>query len=221
MQELKGQEFISLRDAIFNQLRQDIITGDLKPGERLREIKLAEKMGASRTPIREAIRRLEMEGLVVMVPRHGATVAGITRKQLMDVLEIRRALEELAIELACSRMTVAQLNELKELERDIKEQKDSTDSLALSDIDEKFHEKIYQATNNPRLIQMLAELREQMYRYRLEYMKAMDKRNKLVTEHNRILKAIETGDVEMGKNAIRVHINSQEEEILAKIDQLG
>jgi len=218
MPELKGQEFISLRDAIFNQLRQAIITGDLKPGERLREISLAEKMGASRTPIREAIRRLEMEGLVVMVPRHGATVAGITRTQLMNVLEIRRALEELAIELACSRMTVAQLNELKELEKVLKEQKDSTDSLALSDIDEKFHEKIYQATNNPRLIQMLAELREQMYRYRLEYMKAMDKRNKLVTEHNRILKAIETGDVEMGKNAIRVHINSQEEEILAKID---
>jgi len=212
------QEYMPLRDVVFNTLRQAIIKGELKPGEKLLEISLADQLGVSRTPVREAIRKLELEGLVVMVPRKGATVAGITKKHLMDVLEIRRALEELAIELACERITPEQLAELKATEKSIKDAKDSEDSFALSDLDEKFHEIIYSATNNPRLIQMLANLREQMYRYRLEYIKATDKRQKLVTEHNRIVKALDTKNAEIGRKAIRDHINSQEKAILERIE---
>lgn len=217
MLNIEEQEYMPLREVVFNTLRQAIVKGDLQPGERLLEIQLADKLGVSRTPVREAIRKLELEGLVVMVPRHGATVSGITQKQLEEVLEIRRALEELAMELACERITKEELAKLKELESKINDNKDSKDAFALSDIDEKFHELIYEATKNERLIQMLANLREQMYRYRLEYMKAMDKRQKLVTEHNKILKALETGNAEKGKASIREHINSQENEILEKI----
>ena len=90
-----------LRDVVFRALRQAILKGKLLPGERLMEMQLAKKLGVSRTPIREAMRMLELEGLVKMVPRKGAEVAGITEKNLRDVLEVRRALEELAIELAC------------------------------------------------------------------------------------------------------------------------
>jgi len=211
------QEYMPLRDVVFNTLRQAIIKGELKPGEKLLEIALADQLGVSRTPVREAIRKLELEGLVVMVPRKGATVAGITKKHLMDVLEIRRALEELAIELACERISAEKLAELKAIEKCIKDAKDSDDSFELSDLDEKFHEIIYSGTNNPRLIQMLANLREQMYRYRLEYIRALDKRQKLVSEHNRIVKALETKNPEMGRKAIRDHINSQEKAILEKI----
>jgi len=212
------QEYMPLRDVVFNTLRGAIIKGELKPGERLLEIKLAEQLGVSRTPLREAIRKLELEGLVVMVPRHGATVAGITKKHLMDVLDIRRALEELAIELACERTTAVQLAEIRSIEKSLKDARSSEDFFALSDLDERFHEAIYAATNNPRLIQMLANLREQMYRYRLEYIKATDKRQKLVSEHNRIVKALETKDAELGRKAIRDHINSQEKAILERIE---
>ena len=89
-------EYMPLRDLVFTTLRQAILKGELQPGERLMEIQLAEKMGVSRTPIREAIRKLEKEGLVNMVPRKGAEVAGISEKMLKDVLEVRRTLEIMA-----------------------------------------------------------------------------------------------------------------------------
>ena len=88
-------EYLPLRDVVFNTLRQAILRGELKPGERLMEIQLANKLGVSRTPIREAIRKLELEGLVLMIPRKGAEVAEITEKNMRDVLEVRKALEEL------------------------------------------------------------------------------------------------------------------------------
>ena len=94
-------EYLPLRDVVFNTLRQGILKGELEPGERLLEVQLANRLGVSRTPIREAIRKLELEGLVVMIPRKGAAVAKISEKNLQDVLELRCALEELVMELAC------------------------------------------------------------------------------------------------------------------------
>ena len=102
-------EYLPLRDVVFNTLRKAILKGELKPGERLMEIALAERLGVSRTPVREAMRKLELEGLVVMIPRRGAQVANITEKDLNDVLEVRIALENLSIENACARMTEEQL----------------------------------------------------------------------------------------------------------------
>ena len=107
-------EYLPLRDVVFNTLRQAILRGELKPGERLMEIQLANKLGVSRTPIREAIRKLELEGLVLMIPRTGAEVADITEKSLKDVLEVRRALEELSVKLTCDRITKEELKELEQ-----------------------------------------------------------------------------------------------------------
>ena len=101
-------------DVVFNTLRQAILRGELKPGERLMEVQLANKLGVSRTPIREAIRKLELEGLVLMIPRKGAEVADITEKSLTDVLEVRKALEELAVQLCCDKITKEELKELHE-----------------------------------------------------------------------------------------------------------
>ena len=112
MSMIKDDEYLPLRDVVFNTLRQEILTGKLKPGERLMEIHLANKLGVSRTPIREAIRKLELEGLVIMIPRRGAEVAQITLKSLKDVMEVRRALDVLAIELACERMGQEALDSL-------------------------------------------------------------------------------------------------------------
>ena len=88
--EMEMDEYLPLRDVVFNTLRRAILKGELKPGERLMEIALADKLGVSRTPIREAIRKLELEGLVVMAPRKGAKVASITERDLNDVLEVRK-----------------------------------------------------------------------------------------------------------------------------------
>ena len=111
--QIQMNDFLPLRDVVFNTLRQAILTGDLKPGERLMEIHLANKLGVSRTPIREAIRKLELEGLVIMIPRRGAEVAQITEKSMMDVLEVRRTMDALCVELACERITEESLEALK------------------------------------------------------------------------------------------------------------
>ena len=111
--EMTIDEYLPLRDVVFNTLRRAILKGELEPGERLMEIALANKLGVSRTPIREAIRKLELEGLVVMIPRKGAEVARITEKDLRDVLEVRTSLEKLAIELACDRITEDDIYDLK------------------------------------------------------------------------------------------------------------
>ena len=106
-------EYLPLRDVVFNTLRTAIITGEFAPGERLMEIALAERLGVSRTPVREAIRKLELEGLVVMIPRRGSEVARITEAGLKEVLEVRCALEEFAVELACQRSDKASIEKLK------------------------------------------------------------------------------------------------------------
>ena len=203
-------EYLPLRDVVFNTLRQAILKGELEPGERLMEIQLAERLGVSRTPIREAIRKLELEGLVLMIPRKGAEVAKISARSLRDVLEVRRALEELAIELACQGMTEEDLGELQKAQDEFKKAIADGDAMRIAETDEHYHDVIYSGTQNAKLIQMLNNLLEQMYRYRLEYIKDADKRKILILEHERVLKAIRDRKVAEAKEAMREHIDNQE-----------
>ena len=164
--EVNMDEYLPLRDVVFKTLRQAILKGELEPGERLMEIQLAERLGVSRTPIREAIRKLELEGLVLMIPRKGAEVAEITRQDM-----------------------------------------------------ESFHEIIYNSTKNQKLVQILNNLREQMYRYRLEYIKDADKRQILMVEHEHILKALTLRHIQEAKMAVREHIDNQEITILKNLKE--
>ncbi len=207
---VKMNEYLPLRDVVFNTLRQAILRGELAPGERLMEIQLADRLGVSRTPIREAIRKLELEGLVLMIPRKGAEVAKISAKSLRDVLEVRRSLEELASELACQRMTEEQIRELEEAKKAFDAAVEKGDIMELAETDEKFHDVIFNGTGNARLVQILNNLREQMYRYRLEYIKEEDKRQIIMIEHEKILKAIKARHVAEAKEAMREHIDNQE-----------
>lgn len=203
-------EYLPLRDVVFQTLRQAILKGELEPGERLMEIQLAERLGVSRTPVREAIRKLELEGLVVMVPRKGAEVASITEKNVQDVLEVRKALEELAVTLACQRMDESQFKQFDEQNHIFEEALKANDFMEIAKQDIDFHEMIYTAAGNERLQQMLNNLQEQMYRYHIEYRKDEKQRNKLVQEHQEIAEAIQTRNVERAKSAIRLHIDNQE-----------
>ena len=203
-------EYLPLRDVVFNTLRQAILKGELAPGERLMEIQLAEKLGVSRTPIREAIRKLELEGLVLMSPRKGAEVAKISEKSLRDVLEVRRSLEELAIELACQRMTEEELAQLEQAQAAFSSAISRGVAMPIAETDEHYHDIIYQGTYNDKLVQMLNNLREQMYRYRLEYIKDEDKRQVLLVEHEHILAALKGRNIAEAKTAMREHIDNQE-----------
>lgn len=216
---LNNDDFLPLRDVVFNTLRNAILKGELEPGEKLMEKKLSEKLGVSRTPIREAIHKLELEGLVVMTPRKSAEVASITEEDLTDVLEVRRVLESLAIDLACKNITNDIIAELEDnlVRFNAAVKKNDITEIATTDVE--FHETIYKSTGNRRLIQILNNLREQMYRYRLEYIKDRQTRDNLVIEHRRIIDALRERDKEKGKKAILNHIEKQETTILENIKE--
>lgn len=173
------------------------------------EIQLANKLGVSRTPIREAIRKLELEGLVLMIPRKGAEVAEITEKSLKDVLEIRRALEDLAVRLACEKITKEELKELKKAGDEFKKVLRSQDITEVAEADVRFHDVIYMATDNPKLIQLLNNFREQMYRFRVEYLKKDEVRPQLLAEHDEIIKYITEGNKEEASRVVTRHIENQ------------
>lgn len=210
-------EYLPLRDVVFNTLRQAILRGELKPGERLMEIQLANKLGVSRTPIREAIRKLELEGLVLMIPRKGAEVAEITEKSLRDVLEVRRALEELAVQLCCEKITKDEIQELVQAADDFKEVVKHGDLTEIAEADVHFHDIIYLATENQKLIQLLNNLREQMYRYRMEYLKSDEVYPKLITEHAAIIRHISAKEKAEAIDVMCRHIDNQVEAVIDTI----
>jgi DNA-binding GntR family transcriptional regulator len=210
-------EYLPLRDVVFNTLRQAILRGELKPGERLMEIQLANKLGVSRTPVREAIRKLELEGLVHMMPRKGAEVADITEKSLKDVLEVRRALEELAVQLACDKITENEIRELREAAKEFEQIASATDVTRTAEADVKFHDIIYMTTDNQKLITLLNHLREQMYRYRVEYLKREEVYPTLFAEHEEIIRHLEAREKENAAKIVCRHIDNQVSAVLGVI----
>ena len=211
--EMTMDEYLPLRDVVFNTLRKAILRGELKPGERLMEIALANRLGVSRTPVREAIRMLEQEGLVIMIPRKGAQVAQITMKDLNDVLEVRLGLEELAMQFACKRITQEEIGEMKQALEEIERLQEAEDVTALAEADVAFHDIIYKATDNKRLNQIINNVREQMYSYRVEYLKDSSTRGTLLKEHREIYEAVAGRDEERAKACIRCHIMNQQQSI--------
>ena len=183
---LNMDAYLPLRDVVFNTLREAILKGDLKPGERLMELQLAAKLGVSRTPIREAIRMLEQEGLAVTMPRKGAEVAKMTLKDMEDVLEIREALDELAVKST-----------------------KTGDVKMIAEMDVKFPDVIFESTGNPKLVTLLNNLREQIYRYRVEYIKNPDNYPVLIAEHNAIAEGLKNRDKEAATLAMHKHVKNQ------------
>jgi len=209
--KLNLDNYKPLRDVVFENLRTAILEGNLKAGKRLMEVQLAEQLGVSRTPIREAIRKLELEGLVVMLPRKGAYVANMSFKDLIDVLEIRASLEGLAASLASERLRDEDIVELervaKEFEKSVREA--DIDTVLKKDVE--FHEKIFLMANNKKLYHLITSLWEQVHRFRVTYVSNYEASLSLVDEHNRILEAIKSGDSELAKKYATEHIELAEQ----------
>ena len=209
----------SLVDQVHSFIIKRIQRREILPRDRLNIEELAKEFGVSRTPVREAIRKLELEGLVLMIPRRGAEVARISEKSLKDVLEVRRSLEELAIELACQRMTEEDMQALEEAQKAFKAAIDQGDAMKIAETDEAYHDVIYHSTRNKRLVQILNNLREQMYRFRLEYIKDEDKRQILQLEHEKILAALRLRHMAEAKAVARGHIDNQEITVLKNLKE--
>ena len=212
---INTNEYLPLRDVVFNTLRDAILTGKLVPGERLMENQLAEKLGVSRTPVREALRMLELENLVELVPRKGAQVLDMSEKDITNILEVRSALEGLATSLACKKMTKEDLQQLKNMEVDFEKAVADNDVDHFVDIDEDFHDLIFAATENDKLINIFRNLRIQLYRYRMAQAKNNEtSMSTIVAHHRSIIRAIENHDGEEGASIAQGHIKYQTESIL-------
>lgn len=202
---VKFDSYKPLREIVLDALREAIVSGVLEPGERLMEIQLAEEMGVSRTPVREAISKLELEGFVIMIPRKGAYVAGVSYKDVKDVFEIRAALEGLAAGLAAQKATQ---EEIEQMEQALHYEREpaSLEEMVQSDTD--FHALLYKASRNERLIQILGNLREQIQRFRTTSLAVPGRVKNAIQEHRAVADAIARRNVEDARRLATAHIEN-------------
>lgn len=209
-----------LREVVCETLRDAIRKGVLKPGERLMEIQLAEELGVSRTPVREAIRKLELEGYVIMMPRRGTYVANLSIRDVNEVFEIRTSLDSLASGLAAERITDEELERLQRLLVAIGGYIEANDMEKIVETDTEFHDLLYQASRNSRLVGIIFNLREQLTRFRSTSMSFPGRLKATLEEHRRIVEAIAQGDVQEAQAAAEYHMEKSEQTLLSSMEAL-
>lgn len=208
-----------LREVVCETLREAISSGVLQPGERLMEIQLAEELGVSRTPVREAIRKLELENFVVMVPRRGAYVADLTIKDINEVFEVRTALEILAAGLAVERITEEEIEEMERLLVKIGEYAENGDMDKLVETDTQFHDILYRASRNDKLVGIINNLREQLTRIRAISMRYPGRVKNMLEEHSRLMEAIAQRDGKLAEQVAAAHLENAEQTLLQDMDE--
>ncbi len=182
----------SLHGRVFNRLREDILTGKYHENEELRENTIANELGVSRTPVREAIKQLELEGLVSVIPNKGAYVTGITEKDIHDIYMIRSYLEGLCARWACEKQTdelIAELTEVVDL-TDFYITKGNTEQIFA--LDNRFHELLYNASDSKRLYQLLSDFHNYVKRVRMLSLSELERAKQSNEEHKAIVEAIKS-----------------------------
>lgn len=196
-----------MRDVIYEVLRQAIFDGKLKPGERLVESELAKNMNVSRTPVREAIRMLETEGLAKHIPRKGAIVKGFTREEIVEIYSIRMALEALAITYTAENITDVELQKLKQLIKKMRKFTEQNDTKNLFETCEKFNKILVDSCKMPRLIKLINTYQEYLRRFRAITMRDKQRKIDVQKDHENILNAILERDKEKAERLVKAHLN--------------
>ncbi len=210
---------LPLRDEVFAYLRSSILKGEIEHGTKLMEKKLADELGVSRTPVREALRMLQTEGLVQIKHGRGTFVSEISPDEIKDVLEVRASLEKLAVRLCCERILPEELLGLKKIHAEFIKavEEKNIENIIRYDID--FHDAIYDITKNKKLITLIKNMSDQMYRFRVSYIKDLDDHSSIADEHSKIVAAIESKDVSMASEEATEHIENQEKIVLGNFSK--
>lgn len=214
LQPINFDSYQPLREIVCENLRDAIKKGILEPGERLMEVQLADELGISRTPVREAIRKLEQEGYVIMMPRRGTYVADISEGDIKEIFEIRSALESLATGLAARRIEQNELENLQSLLNEIEGYIKENNIEKIVETDVKFHELLYQVSRNNRLVGIISNLKEQLARFRTLSMSYPGRLQATFEEHSEMVEAIADGDVSSARDAAERHMEHAEETLL-------
>ena len=205
--ELRLDEYLPLRDVVFNTLRQAILTGELKPGERLMELHLAGRLGVSRTPVREALKRLEQQHLVEDCGK-GLLVLSITAEDARIIYQIRERLEGLAAAACASRITEEEINTLKELIDLQLFYAQRNDSEKVKQLDSDFHKSIYRYAGSSVYYDTLMPLHTKIQKFRKATVESTGKAAQSAEEHRTVLDAITSHDEAAAEKAMTAHIRS-------------
>lgn len=201
----------SLRGRVFNRLREDILSGRYEEHEELREVTIGEEMGVSRTPVREAFRQLELEGLIQIIPNKGAYVTGITEKDVRDIYVIRSLLEGLCARWATEHITGDQMEEMEEnvYLAEFHARKGHLEQLA--ELDNRFHDIMYEACDSKLLEHQLKDFHQYVLRVRRKTLANANRGPKSNAEHKEIMEAIKSGNADLAESLAHRHmINAYE-----------
>ncbi len=196
----------SLRGRVFNKLREDILSGNYKENDELREQAIGEELGVSRTPVREAFRQLELEGLIRIVPNKGAYVTGITTKDVADIYMMRALLEGLCAKWATEHISTEQMQEMEEnvYLAEFHAQKGHSEQIAM--LDNRFHEIMYEACNSKMLEHTLKDFHQYVYRIRKQTLAQGARGNASNHEHREIMEAIKEKDAAKAERLANAHM---------------
>lgn len=203
-----------LREIVYEELKMQILTGKITPGTRMMEVELAESMGVSRTPIREAIKKLEQEGLVIIEPRKGAYASQISVKDMVDILEVRQDMEGLAAHMAAYRMTPKQMRELERISISYNKAVAESNVSDMIKYDTDFHNLIVESCDNSILTMMINQLQELLLRFRYVYYDNLKHAEKMPSEHSMIMEAIKDGRSDAARASAEMHIERIKESVM-------
>ncbi len=200
-----SERILTLRERIVEFIKDSVVSGRLKPGERVPEQEIADNLGISRTPIREAFRQLESEGFITVTPRKGAVVSPITDKDVREFYEIKSLLEGFAAVRACEKLTVKDLKRLEGLNAQMERAAERGDVKAFFKLDNQFHDQFLKACGNDKLLALIHHLVEQFERFRITAMSLPGRMKDSVKQHRGILDAFEKGDAALVERLVRAN----------------
>lgn len=206
----------SLRGRVFHRIREDILSGKYITDEVLRENTIANELGVSRTPVREALRQLELEGLVNIVPNKGATVAGFSAKDMNDIYVIRSYLEGLCAKWACENITEEQIEEMEEIQYLCEFHCKKEHYEQMVELDNRFHDILYAASNSKMLNHILSDFHHYVQRIRAVSLSNPERATRCMDEHNAIVEALKQRDGMKAEELAHQHIASTIDNINAK-----
>ncbi len=220
MLNLDLQNHRPLREIVYEELKRQILVGEIAPGTRMMEVDLADDMGVSRTPVREAIRKLEKEGLVTIEPRRGAYASDISIKDMVDVLEVRQNLEGMAAALAARKVTEEEKRDFIKASQAYNDAVSSGNTEEIIKCDEYFHQLIVNYSNNKTLMQLLSQVQELALRFRYIYYDDFSRYERMPMEHEEIEEAILSGDTKKARVVAEKHVENLKEFVTAQGENL-
>lgn len=203
-----------IREIVLEELRQAIFKGKIKPGDRLVETTIADGMGVSRTPVREALRQIELEGLAENMPRKGTVVKGITKEEALDIYDVRAVMEGLATKLCCLNISRKDILELKNVIKEMEISLNSKDVDNFILLHNKWNDIILTSSNNKYLIRSINQINEYLSMLRSISLYTDESRRVALKEHKEILDAIEAGDENLSEALVKKHVENAKNRFL-------